>query len=334
MRKTESNATTMFRSKGLTRKNMTFAGDVFIDGDLNSAGLLFIGGNLTVSGSCHLNELICLGDITVEGNLSCGDIRMRGILSCKGNLAAYDLFVTNDLQELRYWDGATRREQVLLAFGEARSESYEQSDIFTSGNSVVVGGWFDVDDFDIQGGVSIGGDAINVDGQIRGMLDCGGTLSGEGLWVAGYAYVAQSIHVTGKLIAANLTCRGSCVAGSIQVDEDLDVAQAIVSDGDIEVGGHLRSDNRIQARGLVRAGKSVQSASSIFALKGVRAGRSYGIYAGLDVPEEHKAAHGFIACRTTPDGIKAGVHVKGKRFRQLKERQLVSWPASDRSDGV
>lgn len=67
---------------------------------------------------------------------------------------------------MRYWDGATRREQVLLAFGEARSESYEQCDAFASGNSVVVGGWFDVNDFDVHGGVSIGGDAINVEGQI------------------------------------------------------------------------------------------------------------------------------------------------------------------------
>ena len=334
MRSTESNASTVFRSKGMTRKNMTFAGDVFIDGDLNSSGQLFIGGNLTVSGSCQLNELICLGDITVEGNLSCGDIRMRGILSCKGNLAAYELFITSDLQRLHYWHGATRREQALLAFAEARSELYEQSDTFASGTSIVVGGWFDVDDFDIQGGVSIGGDAINVDGQIFGMLDCSGMLSGERLWVAGYGHVAQSIHLAGKLIAANLTCRHSCVAGSIEVEKDLDVGHAIVSDEDIEVGGHLRSNNRIQARGFVRAGKSVQSASSIFAPKGVQAGRSYGIYAGLDVPLEHKEAHGFIACRTKPDGIKAGVHVKGKRFKQLNERQLVNWPASDLSDGV
>lgn len=334
MRKIESNASTVFRSQGLKRKNMTFAGDVFIDGDLTSAGLLFIGGNLTVSGSCHLNELICLGDITVEGNLSCGDIRMRGILSCKGNLAAYDLLVTHELQRLRYWDGATRREHALLAFGEARSEGYEQSDTFGSGNSVVVGGWFDVDDFDIQGGVLIGGDVFNADGQIFGMLDCGGTLYGDGLWVSGYCHVAHSIHLYGALIATTLMCRGSCTAGSIEVHEDLDVGQAIVSDGDIEVGGHLRSDNRIQARGFVRAGKSIQSASSIFAPKGVHADRSYGIYAGLDVPREHKATHGFIACATKPNGIKAGIHVKGKRFKQLNERQLVNWPASDGSDSV
>jgi cytoskeletal protein CcmA (bactofilin family) len=331
---TDSKSTTVFRAKGLIRKNMTFPGDVFIDGDLKSSGLLLIGGNLTVSGACHLNELICLGNVTVEGNLSCGDIRIRGVLSCKGNLEVFDLFLTDDLQEVRYWDGATRSEQAVLAFGEARSEWYSENYIFESECSVVVGGWFDVDDIDIHGNVSIKGDAFNVDGQIHGHLECGGSISGESLQAFGHCDVVHAINLLGKLVAAQLTCGRSCVAGSIRVELDFHAGQAIVSDENIEVGGHLKSGNRIQARGFVQAGRSVQSASSIFSPKGVQAGRSYGIYAGLDVSREHKEAHGFIACRTRPDGIKSGVHVNGKRFKQLNERQLVSWPASDGSDGL
>lgn len=324
----------VFQAGGLKRKNLTFAGDVIINGDLSSTGQLIIGGNLTVSGSCRLNSLICLGNVTVGGDLRFGHLRMRGMLVCKGHLVGEDLFVTNDVLSIRTWELYPKRERDVLAFCQARSEDPEMSYAFEGGISVDVGGVFDVDEFDIFGGVKVVGDAFNVDGQICGSFECLGDVSGEALWVYGEVYAMRKITLFGKLLAAKLFCRQSCTAGTIEVDDDMEVGHAIVADGDVVVSGHIKSGNRIQTRGVLRAGKSIQSASSIFASKGVEAGRDYGIYAGLDVSHALGGAHGYIACRVKPRFIKTGAHIKGKRFKELTERQLVSWPASDGSDGL
>lgn len=325
----------VFRAKRLKRKNMTFAGDVFIDGDFQSNGRVFIGGNLTVGGSCTMNELICLGDITVGGSLFFCEGNIRGTIKCKGDVSGYGLWMKTDPVDVYHWESATTAEQALLSLAIARSERWGNDGSFDVDIGLDVGGALEIDHFEIWGGARIGGDAVDVDGTINGWFECDGIVGGEYLFVAGPAQIRGRLYIASELYATDLKCAQSCHAGSIFIDSgDIEVNHALVSDSDIQAGGHIKCGNRIQARGSLTAGKSLQSAASIFAPKGVQAGSSYGIYAGLDVPKELLYQHGYIACRVKPPNIKSGVHTKGKHFKDLSDAQKICWPAHDGSDVV
>ena len=136
----------VLRAKRLKRKNLTFAGDVIIDGDFDSSGDVFIGGNLTVGGDCHMRHLVCLGDIKVGGNLFFCHADMRGTISCKGDVSGNGLFMKTAIDQIPIKEPVTKSVKAALTLAAQRSERWEDP----SGN------------FQVEMGLDVGG-ALEVD---------------------------------------------------------------------------------------------------------------------------------------------------------------------------
>jgi cytoskeletal protein CcmA (bactofilin family) len=316
----------------LKRANFVHAGDIIINGDVRVPGTLLVCGDLQIAGNLTVGNLICIGNICVARDIHFEEIILRGTLTCEQNVKGFKLRAVTSAEEVAPWFHGARREKMLADAQAYIAENGVDDDTLAHSDTIDVKGCVDIDEVYAKGNVVVGGDCEFAESDLYGQLSVGGDVSGYDIYCSQHVYVQGNLHVLGDLNGYWIHTVGYCSAQFIEAVEDLYVGGAIVAETDIVAGGHIRTLNRIQARGAVRAGQSIQAAASIFAPKGVQCGERYSIFAGLQVPEQHLEQHGFVAARVVPTNLKHGMHVKGKRFRELTEGQRRCWPGEDSSD--
>jgi cytoskeletal protein CcmA (bactofilin family) len=320
----------IFKADKLKRKNFRFAGDVIINGTVNIKGEMFVGGNLTITGDCEIECLVCLGNVKIHGNLHINVMHVHAIF-CNGDVRGHKICRYAEPEDMRclFEDSATGKPILTAAF------AYNEQSSYLHHNLIEIKGLLDLYTLKArgEGDVKVVGDCDLIDAEIYGCFLVSGNLNAQHVNVSSHLYVAGQLSIS-TLYACSASCRRSCRANTITTEFDLEVGNSLVVAENVSAGGHIKAESRIQVRGALLAGKSIQTSSSIFASKKIEVGDGYGIYAGLNVPHQLIEAHGFVATRERPKAVRSGYYIKGKRFKQLTESQCTSWPADDGSDGL